>query len=173
MMPNKNLCALVLLASVANCKADQLCFEIKASNYDRSNYYQQWGLVRMQLITTQKIKDSNGYMNYQFMGHAHNIVGDTLPIIGSGYVFEGKAEIGLTGSLLQFTQGQLGPNEAYPAYDIHLTLNLDSELQRGTATWFNVLVNSQVIDPKQPNSIYNDFSSAVATRISCKNYNFN
>ena len=49
---------------------------------------QGFAYSKIQLLMTSKITDSNGYHNFSFMGHAHNVVGDQLAVKGSGYLFQ-------------------------------------------------------------------------------------
>ena len=45
---------------------------------DAEGKAQRFAYSKIQLLVTNKVTDSNGYQNFSFMGHAHNVVGDQL-----------------------------------------------------------------------------------------------
>ena len=89
---------------------------------DAEGKAQRFAYSKLQLLVTNKITDSNGYQNFGFIGHAHNVVGDQLTVKGSGYLFQGNYPWNITGSLVQFSQGRLGPQLIYPVYDINVVI---------------------------------------------------
>ena len=134
---------------------------------------QRFAYSKIQLLVTNKVTDSNGYQNFSFIGHAHNVVGDQLPVKGSGYLFQGSYQLNLTGSLVQFSQGKLGPQQTYPVYDINVVMYLPFSATVGKAYVFNTLVNTPLIEPSHVGAENNDFLEEKIQIIPCSNYEFN
>ena len=122
---------------------------------------------------TNKITDSNGYQNFGFIGHAHNVVGDQLTVKGSGYLFQGNYQLNITGSLVQFSQGRLGPQLIYPVYDINVVIFMPYSDTAGKAYVFNALVNTPLVEPSHVGAENNDFLEEKIQIIPCSNYEFN
>ena len=139
---------------------------------DAEGRAQRFAYSKIQLLVTNKVTDSNGYQNFSFIGHAHNVVGDQLPVKGSGYLFQGSYQLNLTGSLVQFSQGKLGPQQTYPVYDINVVMYMPFSATVGKAYVFNTLVNTPVIEPSHVGAENNDFLEEKIQIIPCSNYEF-
>ena len=140
---------------------------------DADGKAQRFAYSKVQLLVTNKITDSNGYQNFGFIGHAHNVVGDQLTVKGSGYLFQGNYQRNITGSLVQFSQGRLGPQRIYPVYDINVVIFMPYSDTAGKAYVFNALVNTPLVEPSHVGAENNDFLEEKIQIIPCSNYEFN
>ena len=134
--------------------------------------FSDFAVIRYQLVFTNKIKDSNGYLNFSFIGHSRAKVGDVTALIGSGYYINNKWKFNIYRSLAQTTQGKLGPMGAYPVYDMNSVWDFAGSLKEGTAFIFNDNVNSHIITTNHTDNTVNDFGEGIVYEIPCKQYNF-
>lgn len=178
----------VIITTSLEAKSDfnkEMCFEsypiIRYEFTNRNPIYvdvdkmkaHPWAYSTIQMIIVNRYKDSNGFINFQVMGHGRNVAGDAAAINGVGYKKDGNYHFELKGSLFQHTVFD-ETNKSYEGtYELNSIMEFkDNQLQEGLGVAFNDVTNTNIFlsVPDEIDNYHNDFNINRVNRIPCNQY---
>lgn len=129
-----------------------------------------------QLIILHQFVDSNGYLNFEFIGHGKDRIGDEAAVKGAGFKIRNHWHFEYSAGLVQgaVIPGPLNdapaPPQNYPSYQLNSVWDFyDDSFKDGIGYVFNDVANSQAIS-NAPDDSHNDFSVMKVNQINCKDF---
>ena len=154
----------------------RMCFETYPRTTYELNGVHNWTINEIvasptayktyELIITSQVKDSNGFFNFTFGGHARDNTNSTVPIAGVGYQYDGKYKIELQTNYLVGNNGTVNllPAVNYVAFwDMYTNPNPAP----GNAVEVKTVLNKDLNPVPPVNSVY---EVSILKNIDCKQY---